>query len=389
MSRISPTAEGFRTAFRRPLLTLGEIAWRWIVGATATALFFFGLFEFLDTLPVTSGELFFLRTRNPYLVAQAIAHIFRGSSKRAVVAGVLAALLIGLLWSVAGAVGRIATVRGLLEYFRRDVAGNVSAGGAGKGVIAGTDRDFGKDGGFQERGERDVASNVSTTRSSPFAALIRLNFLRAAVALAAVFGIFGAAILAGFASPDGDPQPGVAFLLFLPLAALVGLAWSSLNWLLSLASIFAIRDGDDAAGAISAAVTFCREHTGGVFAVSAWTSLARLVVFVGATTVGSMPLAFLGTVPWRLVVLAMILVSLGYFVVADWLYMARLAGYVCIAETPEALLAPLSPAPQPYVPPSVLPPAQPVQTAPIETTIDRDEPILSDVPNLPILFVET
>jgi len=380
MSRVSPTAEGFRTAFRRPLLTLAEIAWRWIVGATATALFFFGLFEYLETLPVTSGELFFLRTRNPYLVAQAIAHIFRGSSKRAVVAGMLAALLLGLLWIVAGAVGRIATVRGLLEYFRRDVTGSVSAGGEkdGAGLNSGS---------FGESGKRDVASNVSTT--GPFAALVRLNFLRVAVALAAVFGILGAAILAGFASPDSDPQKGLAFLLFLSLAALVALAWSSLNWLLSFASIFAIRDHDSAAGAISAAVTFCREHTGAVFAVGAWTSLVRLVVFVGATTVGSMPLAFLGTAPWRLVVLAMILVSLAYFVVADWLYIARLAGYVCIAETPEALLAPLPPGPQPYVPPPVLPPAPPVVTSPVQTTIDRDEPILSDIPDLPLQFVET
>jgi len=354
MSRVSPTAEGFRIAFRRPLLTLAEIAWRWTVGAIATALFLFGVFEYLDTLPVTSGELFFLRTRNPYLVAEAIAHIFRGSSRRVVVAGTLAALLLGLLWMVAGAVGRIATVRGLLEYFHKD-----------------------------------VASNVSMTRPLPFAALFRLNFLRAAVAVSAVFGIFGAAILAGFASPDADPQPGLALLLFLPLAVLTCLAWSSLNWLLSLAGMFAVRDGENAAGAISAAVGFCRERMGAIFAVSAWTGLARLVVFVGATTVGSMPLAFLGTLPWRLVVLAAILVWLAYFVVADWLYIARLAGYICIAETPEALLAPLPPAPQPYVPPTVLPPAPPTPATAIQTTIDRDEPILSDVPNLKILFAGT
>jgi hypothetical protein len=55
--------------------------------------------------------------------------------------------------------------------------------------------------------------------------------------------------------------------------------------------------------------------------------------------------------------------------------MARLAGYVCIAETPEALLKPLPPAP-PVLPPAAGPP--------IQTTIDRDEPILSDVPNLAV-----
>ncbi len=345
---ISPTAEGFRAAFRRPSLTLAEIMWRWTAGATAAALFFFGLFEYLDTLPVTNGELLFLRTRHPYLVGEAIAHILRGSLSRGVLAGLLAAMLLAVLWIVAASVGRIATVRGLLDYFRREVAGNVSAGG--------TPND----------GERDVASNVSTS-----AALLRLNFLRVAVALAAVFGYVGAAILAGFASPDASPRPGLAFFLFLPLAGLIGWVWWALNWILSLAGMFAVRDGEDAVGAISAAVTFCRERTGAVFAVSFWTGLAHLVAFVGATTAVSMPLGFAGVVPWRLVVVAVILVTLVYFTVVDWLYMARLAGYVCIAETPQALLAPLPPAPLPVPPP-------------VQTTIDREEPILSDIPNLAV-----
>src|ERR1039457_2063856 len=333
---ISPTAEGFRAAFRRPSLTLAEIIWRWTAGATAAALFFFGLFEYLYTLPVTNGELLFLRTRYPYLVGEAIAHILRGSLNRAVMAGVLAALMLSVLWIVAASVGRIATVRALLDYFRRDVASNVSRND-GRGL---------------------------------FSAVLRLNFLRAAVALAGVFGLMGAAILAGFASPDANPQPGLAFFLLLPVAALICWVWWCLNWLLSLAGMFAVRDGEDAVAAIAVSVAFCRERTGAVFAVSIWTGLAHLVAFVGATTVASVPLGFAGIVPWRLVVAAEILVTLSYFALADWLYMARLAGYVCIAEMPRAFLAPGAPAPFPK-------PAPPVQT-----TIDRDEPILSDVPGI-------
>jgi len=209
--------------------------------------------------------------------------------------------------------------------------------------------------------------------------LLRLNFLRAVVALAAAVGFVGASILAGFASPDASPRPGLAFLLFVPLAGLICMVWCGLNWLLSLAGMFAVRESEDAVGAISAAVTFCRERTGAVFAVSTWTGLAHLVAFVGATTVASLPVGLAGALPWRLVIAAVFLVTMAYFAVADWLYMARLAGYVCIAEMPEALLAPLPPAPQPVPPPFAGPP---VQTTPLQTTIDRDEPILSDVPNL-------
>jgi len=256
-------------------------------------------------------------------------------------------------------------VRALLEYFRRDVTRYVPSGGA------------------ESAGERGAASAVSSTGSRPFAALIRLNFLRVAVALAAVVGIAGAGILAGFASPAADPQPGLAFMLFLPLSGLVCLTWAVLNWLLSLAGIFAVRDGEEAVGAISAAMNLCRERTGAVFAVSSWTGLAHVVAFVGASVIASMPLGLAGALPWRLVLVGTILVTLVYFTLADWFYIARLAGYVCIAEMPLRVLAPVGEAPQPYVPPSSAP------GPPVQTTIDREEPILSDVPNLPILFVAT
>jgi hypothetical protein len=334
---ISPTAEGFRVAFRRPLLAMAEITWRWTVGATGTALFLFGLFQYLNTLPVTNGELLFLRTRHPYLVAEALARIFRGSVNRAVLSLMLAALLMSFVWIMAASLGRIATVRALLDYFRKGDAPSVVA-----------------------------------KQNSPLQSMARLNFLRVAATLAAGFGLAGASILAGFASPAAHPQPGLAFFLFLPLAALVCCVWWALNWLLSLAGVFAVRDSEDAVGSISAAVTLCRERFGAVFAVSTWTGLAHLIAFVGISMVVSVPMGFAGVLPWRLVVLAVILMTLVYFVVADWLYMARLAGYVCIAETPEELLKPRPPAPLPTPGPA------------IQTTIDRDELILSDVPNLAI-----
>jgi hypothetical protein len=360
---ISPTVEGFRAAFRQPSLTLAEIAWRWTVGVSAIALFFFGLFEYLNTLPVTNGELLFLRSRQPYLVSQALAHILRGSLSRAVMSALVAVLMLTLLWIIAAAVGRLATVRSLLDYFHRDTHGYASA------------CDSTEDGG------RDAAGKVSTSRvaeGGPFPALVRLNFLRAAVALAAVCGLLGAAILAGFASPDAHPRPGLAFLLFLPLAGLVYLVCSSLNWFLALAGVLAVRGGEDAVGAISSAVTLCRERTGAVSAVSTWTGLAHLVAFVGATTVVSIPLGFAPLVSWRLVVAAMIFITVAYFALADWLYMARLAGYVCIAEMPQALNAPVPPSPQPGASGAF----QVGPATPLKTTIDRDESILSDVPNL-------
>jgi hypothetical protein len=336
---ISPTAEGFRAAFRRPLLTFAEITWRWAVGATASLLFFFGLFEFLDTLPVTNGELLFLRTRNPFLVSQAIAHILRANLNRGVLSLILAALLLAMIWIVAASLGRIATIEGMLDYFRARFAADTG----------------GND-------ENDVKDNSAPGR---FTSMLRLNFLRVSVILAGFIGLAGAAIVADSTSSPAHPRPGLVFLLFVSIAGVVCLIWYELNWLLSLAAVFVVRDGDDVIGAISSAVALCRWRRAAVFAVSTWTGAAHLVVFAGASTVVSVPLALAGVLPWRLTALGMLVVTLAYLAVADWLYTARLAGYVCIAEIPVALLAPPPPLPSPVVP---------------AATIDRDELILSDVP---------
>jgi hypothetical protein len=335
MPRVSPTLEGFRAAFRRPSLTFAEIAWRWTVGALAWALFLFSAIEYLDTLPVTKGDAALLSTRQPFLVGRAIAHILRGSLSRAVLAALFAALALSLLWIIAASLGRAATVRALLDYCRKDVPADPSS------------------------------ETQGATESRPLRALIGINSLRAALALAALLALVGAAVLAGFASPDKNPRPGLVVILFLPLAALICIVWSALNWLLSLAGIFAVRDQEDALGALSAAVTFVRERPGPVFAVSTWTGLAHLTAFSAAGTVISMPLAFIQVAPSRLVIAAVILVALLYFAVVDWLYIVRLAGYVCIAEMPEALAE-----------------SAPLPASPPQTSIDREEPILSDVPNL-------
>ena len=341
MPSISPTLEGFRASFRRPSLTLAEITWRWTVGAVGFALVFFWSIEFLDTLPVTRGDETLLSTRQPLLIGRAISHILRGSLNRTVLAALLAAIALSLLWIIIASIGRAATVRSLLDYFRRDSASTIST-------------------------ETDTASEAR-----PFRSLTGLNFLRVAVMLAAFLAFIGAAILAGFASPDSNPRPGLVFIFFLPLAGLICIAWPTLNWLLSLACVFAVRDGEDTLGALTAAVAFFRERPGPVFAVSTWTGLAHLIAFSVATTLVSVPLAFIRIAPWRLAIIGMFLVTLAYFAVVDWLYMARLAGYVCIAEMPDT---PVSSTPIP-IPPS---------PAPERTTIDRDETILSDVPNLAV-----
>jgi hypothetical protein len=268
---ISPTAEGFRAAFRRPALTFAEIAWRWTLGSTAVAVFVFYSVEYLDTLPVTNADAALLSTRQPALVGRAIEHILRGSLNRAALAALVVILALSILWVIAASIGRRATVRVLLDYFRSGVARNVSATTV------------------SDSAQEENVSNVSdvypetetydAAKPRPIRALIDLNFLRMTVALAMMLALGGAAILAGFTSSSAHPRPGLVVILFLFLAGAICMAGLTLNWWLSFAGIFAVRDGEDVLGALSAAVACFRERTGAVLAVSTWSGLAHLVAF--------------------------------------------------------------------------------------------------------------
>jgi len=340
MSAATPTIEGFRVAFRRPSLTFAEIAWRWVPGSTAVVLFLFYFAEYFGTLPVTRADSILLSTRHPALIARALTHIFHGSLNRAVLAALVLAGGVSVLWIIAASVGRFATVGALLAYFHSAAAD-------------------------------DLPTNPDRSgKPRPIGALIRLNFLRVGLMLAMLLALGGTAIVSGFASSDAHPRPGLAVALFIPLAGCVCIAGWALNWWLSLAAVFAVRDDEDAVGALAGAVSFVRDRTGSVLALSIWTGLAHCVAFSIATTAASLPLAFVQVAPSRLVVAGIVLMTIAYFAVVDWLYMARLAGFVYLTETPETLLAP-----------TVVPPTSP-GIAPRETGIDRDEPILSDLPNL-------
>jgi len=203
--------------------------------------------------------------------------------------------------------------------------------------------------------------------------LLHLNALRATVVLAAAVALVGAAIVASLVSAGRYGAPGVAILVFIPLAVLICLIAWALNWFLSMAAMMAVSTGQGAMSAMLAAAELCSERAGAVLAVSVWTGLAHLVAFGGASVLVMMTLALARLMPWRVVVPATLLLALAYFAFADWLYVARLAGYVCIHEMPTTIStqSPLVPTPP---------------TAPsIQTSIDRDELILSDVPLPPNL----
>jgi hypothetical protein len=346
MKQRSPTLEGFRVMFQEPALGMAEIAWRWSLGTAACLLLTFAFLQYLDSFPITATDMLFLRSRQPFLISKAIAHIFRGSGLRLVMimAVTFAALAAG--WVLTASFSRGASLKWMVDYFST----------------------FGrKSSEFREAGP-DIAEPIEdhlqvrngttpglTVRKPWLAALIGLNFLRVALTLAAALGCVGATMLAGLVSSPKDPQPGLVFLLTVPLVCLVWLFWSVLNWFLSLASVFAVRDGQDTFGAVAAAVRLCRKNLGSVFAVGFWFGLAHLTAFIAATTLVAFPMAFAGVIPAGMVLGGMLVVTLLYFAVVDFLYAGRLAAYVAMAELPETPTVAAGDAPPRVAPESSLP----------------------------------
>jgi hypothetical protein len=337
----SPTLEGFRAILRRPSFGLAEIAWRWSFGAAAGLLLMFSFFEYLDTLPVSKDDLLLLRTSQPVLISRAVVHIFRGSAFRVVETVVVLALTLGLAWIVVASLARAATIKALLAYFL----------------------------------EGDASTPARRETPWRFHSLFTLNFFRLGTTLAALVACLAAVLLGKAASRPTDPAPASALLITLTVIMLVWLAWSTLNWFLSLGAIFVVADGEDTIGAIAAAVDLCRTRSASIFAAGTWFGLAHITAFVVASSAVAFPLGFAAVLPAGVVLGGVLLVTLLYFAVTDFLYMGRLAAYVAIVEMPELPVS--AERTQPPLPHGGMYFDAGAQSSP---AVDATELILSDIP---------
>jgi hypothetical protein len=365
MAAWSPTLEGFRTIVRRPVVSLAEIAWRWSFGAAAVALFAFALLEYLDALPVSNLDGMLLRSRYPTLVLKSLAHIVRGSGLRVVLALLVLLLALTVLWVVVASIGRGVTLDAVVDHIHERAASM-------DGKLS-----------IWERGITEVTPDVVANAggfapvSWRFRSLTGLHLLRAALALAACAGGLGAFFLGTFVSTDAHLRPGVVLLLSLVSLFIVWLVWSSLSWFLSLAAVFVVRQGRDTFDALEAAVEVFRDRAGPFIAVGTWFGLTHLVVFIVATSVVTLPLAFAQTIPIGYVLVALLVLTLAYFAIVDSLYIGRLAGYVAILEAP---LLSMAAANQDAAHDGESSQQSALSIQPQANTVDQDELILSDVP---------
>ncbi len=325
MNSFSPIGAGFRLIFRRPAITLAEIAWRWCFAATAWILGGALIFQYLDTLPVGQGENFLLHTGQPFLVWRALRNVFSGSLFRFTEAAILTALGLTLAWILLASVGRLVVVRAILS---------------------------------------ELGMSEHSPRSGVLGALFSLNFLRAALVLATKLSALGATLAASSLWASTHISAGDAARIWFIAWVAIGFMWAALNWLLATSAVLTVADQSPVRTFLPA-VRILQQNPGPV--------LATVISFFVLQTLGIAAicgatlslLAAVGGHPAALFFLEFMLV-LMYSVVSDFLHVAAMVAYIRILEGEEPALTPL-PAPQTGSPG-------------YGQAIDRDEVILSDVP---------
>jgi len=308
MAGFTPLRSGFRQLVSSPGLVLAEIAWRWGFGFAVCAVLFYSALTFLSGIRISDAEWKLLHGLQPYSTAMVIAHIL--AELQPVLGRWISAVFpaLALLWVLLASVGRAATLKALL----------------------------------------------SRERTVNWVGMLGINILRVAVTVAAVLAFFGGSILIGVWVRPPAEKSVLPTLLVLLTALVVGLLWSMLNWFLSLAPIFTVRDGRGTFASIGDSLELFRSQPLRYSAIAAGLGTLRALLLAGILLASLAALGAGAQGQWRPALWFAAVVSLLYFAAADLLHIWRIAAYVSLVEPdiePEPTPALLPPQPVISLPP--------------------------------------
>ena len=162
-----------------------------------------------------------------------------------------------------------------------------------------------------------------------------LHAFRATVMLAVFLGYLGAGVVASrFVQIEEGKPPSLdgAWVVFVLIFAVIVIVAAALNWVLSLAPVFVVRDGRGTWDAMGDTVRLFRERGSQLTSAATMNGFLRFAGACVASVAGVFPLGLIGEVP-GFVVWAMIgVITVVYCVISDWLLLARLAAYVAVVE---------------------------------------------------------
>jgi len=276
--------EGFREILRDPALLLIEIAWRWSFGIIGILVLTAVILLVLGSIRVDSQRLESLAHLNPWQSAQIIADSLRLVVHQLLRIAVSVTLFLAVCWTCLSAFGRYATLTRP---------------------------------GFQYKPQIRSCVAIHATRAA-----VSVSAIVVWMVLGLIAGVVGSA-----GGGDKMPNPGIVIAVLGPALVLLLAAWSLANWYLSLAPLFSVAHWRLS---ISTAWNFVRSHRDQMVEISIASGILRAVLFITASMF-SFAIAALVSNP-RVLLADLIAISLLYFLIADFIYIARLAAYGKLAS---------------------------------------------------------
>jgi hypothetical protein len=281
----NPITQGLRAVTRDPAIFLVEILWRWsfaILGCLLVVGIGLMLLGPLHVGPVWDNA---WRSRDPQRMGQVVLGVVLILGVKVIMTAVIAVpLAIALLWGILSALGRFVTAKRL-------------------------------------------RAGLTSLR---FRSILTLQLLRGFVGWLSLVLLFAATFGEALIASRG-PKPDLLlyYLMVMPSVVVIGALWLTLNWYLSLAAIFG-REGQSFRGAFRQARQTIRLQRSDFAGTGFVFLLFRIVLLLIAMVICGLTSGMVGSSPQGYFVLLMI-VSLAYFAIADFLYVARMAAYLALA----------------------------------------------------------
>jgi hypothetical protein len=285
---------GFRILRKEQTLLPMELLWRWSFGLGLLGLSFFAYAHLRQAVLLSDADELALGSQDPFVVANAVAGL---------VAGILPLL-----------------IKTLSEICSVAAVSWIACAALGRGVITR----------MIVRGLSAEHALTIAPDAPRWAAFAALSFGRVLMLLIVVIGYLGGVGIAGIVSAPEQNNVASALIFFASLAA-SSVVWSYVNWVLSLAPIFVVRDALSPIDSVVEAIAFIRRNYSRLSDIALWNSTLRAVVATVVTLTGVATVGLrLAMAPWVVTAL-LALQTLVYLVFSDLFLLARLASYASVA----------------------------------------------------------
>jgi hypothetical protein len=303
-------SEGFRILRSDSTLLPLELLWRWSFGLGLLALFILVYTHLRQAVLLSDADTAAFNSQDPLAMATAAAGMFAGTQPQLLRTFAQVFAGAAVLWAAAAALGRGILTRTIVRRFAADY---------------------------------DLGIAQDAPRWTSFAIL---KMARVLMLLILMIGYLGGDLIAALVDAPGQSVLTPALILFSALAV-AGVVWSYVNWVLSLAPIFVVRDGLSPLDSLLAAIAFSRRNYSHLAAIAIWNSTLRGLAATAITLGGVATVAMRAALPGWTTTTLVGLETLVYLVVSDFFLLARFAAYSSVAVRELSLCQARSESPDP------------------------------------------